>query len=280
MRRRVWCETLSFEDVTEPSLVAALERHRVDLLLAVRPWQLDGVAEVVERVRGAGVFVGVWPMLADTDGRWASVRSLTAYIAFADELIARVPACDELAIDLEPPIAVLKEWKALRPAISTARGYRDARDELVAAIGRWRRHHRVSTAVLPFLALEWRGQWMQRMLGTPITALPVDAHSVMAYSSLFEGWSRGLVDRRRAERLLSLTARLSRARLGPTTGLSIGCVGAGAFGDEPSYRGVDELARDVELATAAGISEIALFDLGGCVRRGDVDAWLSALAAR
>ncbi len=234
---------------------------------------------MVERVRDAGVFVGVWPMLADADGRWASVRSVPAYIAFTDALLARVPGCDELAIDLEPPLAVLKEWKALRPAVSTASGYRDARDELVTAIMRWRRTHRVTTAVLPFLALEWRGQWMQRLLGTPTTALPVNAHSVMAYSSLFEGWSRGLVNRRRAEQMLSLTARLSRTRLGPTTGLSIGCVGTGAFGDEPSYRGIDELARDVELAAAAGITELALFDLGGCVRRGDLDAWLSALAA-
>ena len=279
MRRRVWCETLSFDEVGDPRLLAALERHGIDLLLAVRPWQLPEVAAVVEGVRDAGVFVGMWPMLADADGRWASVRSLPAYIAFTDELLARVPTCDELAIDLEPPLAVLKEWKALRPAVSTASGYRDARDELVTAIMRWRRDRRVTTAVLPFLALEWRGQWMQRLLGTPTTALPVHAHSVMAYSSLFEGWSRGLVNRRRAEQLLAITARLSRTRLGPTTGLSIGCVGTGAFGDEPSYRGIDELARDVELATAAGITELALFDLGGCVRRGDLDAWLSALAA-
>jgi hypothetical protein len=277
VRRRVWCETLSFDEVAEPRVISALARHRVELLLAVRPWQLDEVADVVERVRGAGVFVGVWPMLADADGRWASVRSVPAFVAFTDALLARVPACDELAIDLEPPIEVLAQWKALRPAISTAIGYRDARDELIGAIRRWQHDRRVTTAILPLLALEWRGQWMQRALGTPATRLPVDAHSVMAYTSLFEGWSRGLVNRRRAELLLSLTARLSRARFGPTTAISLGCVGAGAFGDEPGYRGIDELARDVEIASASGIREIALFDLGACVRRGDLDAWLTAL---
>ncbi len=279
MRRRVWCETLSFDEVTEPWLISSLARHHVDLLLAVRPWQLEGLADVVERVRDGGVFVGVWPMLADVDGRWASVRSIPAFIAFADELLARAPTCDELAIDLEPPLAVLAEWKALRPALSTARGYRDARDVLAEAVVRWKRDRRVTTAVLPLLALEGRGQWMQRALGTPATALPVDAHSVMAYTSLYEGWSRGLVNRRRAEQLLSLTARLSKLRFGTITAMSLGCTGSGAFGDEPGYRTIDELVRDVELATAAGITELALFDLGGCVRRGDVDAWLAALAA-
>ena len=278
MRRRVWCETLSFDEVTEPSLIAALARHEVDLLLAVRPWQLEGLADVVERVRDAGVFVGLWPMLADVDGRWASVRSLPAYIAFADELLARAPTCDELAIDLEPPLAVLAEWKALRPAISTARGYREVRDELAGSVVRWKRDRRVTTAVLPLLALEGRGEWMQRALGTPVTSLPVDAHSVMAYTSLYEGWSRGLVNRRRAEQLLAVTARLSRMRFGVATAMSLGCTGGGAFGDEPGYRNIDELVRDVEIATATGIEELALFDLGGCVRRGDVDGWLAALA--
>jgi hypothetical protein len=67
-------------------------------------------------------------------------------------------------------------------------------------------------------------------------------------------------------------------RFGTTTAMSLGCTGSGAFGDEPGYRTIDELVRDVELATTAGITELALFDLGGCVRRGDVDAWLAALA--
>jgi hypothetical protein len=55
-------------------------------------------------------------------------------------------------------------------------------------------------------------------------------------------------------------------------------VGTGAFGDEPSYRSVDELRRDVAIATAAGITDLSLFDLGGILRRGPAAAWLEALA--
>ncbi len=288
------------------ALLEKLAARRIDLLLAVRPWQLAEIAGVVARVQAAGVYLGLWPMLGDEHGRWASVRSMVGFIALADSVLERAPDIDELVIDLEPPHEVLAQWKALQPAFPTAQGYREARDALRAAIKRWKygretgdrpqfsmsaprtsetgdgpqfvhRPLRVTTAVLPLLAIELRGQWMQRALGTPATDLPVDSHNTMAYTSLYEGWSRGLVGRRRAEWLLALTANLARRRFGPTAGISLGCVGPGAFGDEPGYRDVGELERDVALARRAGVEELALFDLAGVVRRGDVDAWLDAL---
>jgi hypothetical protein len=286
VRRRVWCEMLPFAELS-PALLEKLATRRIDLLLAVRPWQLSEISGVAARVRAAGVGLGLWPMLGDEHGRWASVRSMVGFLALADSVIERVsrssegPGLDELVIDLEPPHEVLAQWKALRPAFPTAQGYREARDALAAAIARWKHESqlRVTTAVLPLLAIEMRGQWMQRALGTPATSLPVDAHNTMAYTSLYEGWSRGLVNRWRAELLLSMTARLARRRFGPTAALSLGCVGPGAFGDEPGYRGIDELARDVDIAKRAGIHELALFDLAGVVRRGDIDGWLVALCA-
>ena len=165
-----------------------------------------------------------------------------------------------------------------RPALTARRHFGDARDALAAAIARWRARGvaRVSTAVMPLLAAELAGDWVQRLLGTP-AELPVDHHSVMAYTSLVEGWSRGWVSRRGAERLLAATARLARVRFGARAGLSLGCVGVGAFGDEPCYRDPRELARDVAIARRAGIDELSLFDLGGAVRRGPVEAWLDAL---
>jgi hypothetical protein len=292
VRRRVWCEMLPFAELS-PALLEKLAARQIDLLLAVRPWHLPDIAAVAARVRAARVYLGLWPMLGDEHGRWASVRSMVGFIALADSVIERVPDLDELVVDLEPPHEVLAQWKALRPAFPTARGYAEARDALAAAIERWKFGSRVfgsrtreraaplrvTTAVLPLLPLEVRGEWMQRALGTPATALPVDSHNTMAYTSLYEGWSRGLVGRRRAELLLSVTAKLSRRRFGESAAISLGCVGPGAFGDEPGYRGIDELARDVAIARRAGISEIALFDLAGVVRRGDVDEWLDALSA-
>lgn len=282
MRRRVWSETLPLDELARPAVVALLARFRVDVMIAVRPWQLADVGDAVRRLQDAGVFVALWPMLADADGRWASAASSIGFVAFADDLLARVPFVDELAIDLEPPLRDLARWKDLRPTwrqTPSPHSYRAARDLLVAAVERWGNQRRVTTAVLPLLAFEWRGQWLQRLLGTPATSLAVERHSVMAYTSLFEGWSRGLVDRHRAERLLAATARWTCARFGPKAALSLGTVGPGAFGDETSYRDVGELARDVTLARAAGIDDLSLFELGGVVRRAPAEAWLEALCA-
>lgn len=277
VRRRVWCETLPYAELLRGSLGARLARQQIDLLLAVRPWQLADVAEIVRRFQAAGVFVALWPMLADGDGRWASAATHRRFIAFTDELIARVPFADELVVDLEPPIAELARWKAGRPTWRPSpHPYQRARGALIAAVDRWRAARRITTAILPLLALEWRGHWLQRVLGTPTSGLAVDRHSVMAYTSLFEGWSRGLVDRRRAESLLAACARLTRRRFGARAAVSLGTVGPGAFGDEPSYRTAGELGRDVVIARAAGIS---LFDLGGIVRRPPIEPWLEALCS-
>lgn len=282
MRRRVWCETLPLAEVGSPEVIALLARHRLELLLAVRPWELDALGEVVTRLRAAGVWVGLWPMLADADGRWASVHSAAAFVAFADQALAAAPDADELVVDLEPPIATLARWRDARPARRprVPRGaYVAARSRLVAATSRWGASRRVSTAIIPALPFEIGGEWMQRWLGTPATALPVAAHSVMMYTSLAEGWSRGLVHRRGAERLLAACARRTVARFGARAALSLGTVGPGAFGDEPSYRDPDELARDVAIADAAGVRELALFELGGVLRRAPAAAWLEAFGA-
>ena len=109
MRRRVWCETLPFGDAV--ACAPVLAARGVELLLAVRPWQLADAGDAVARLRGAGVYVALWPMIGDDDGRWASVASCASFVRFADELVERVP-CDEVAIDLEPPKAQLEK---LRP---------------------------------------------------------------------------------------------------------------------------------------------------------------------
>jgi len=274
----VWCETLPYDELA--SFTQLLARYRVDLLLAVRPWQLADAGDVVRRFQSEGVFVGLWPMIANEDGRWASAASHEKFIAFADKLSGQVPFADEMIIDLEPPLFQLERWKAGRPTwrqTPTPRAYRTARDAYVSAVERWRARHRVTTAVMPLVAIELRGQWLQRVMGTPASDLPVDRHSVMAYTSLMEGWSRGVINRGRAEALLLATAHLTRIRFGPRAGLSLGTVGTGAFGDEPSYRDPGELARDVALALRGGVTELSLFDLGGVVRRPPAEAWFDAL---
>jgi hypothetical protein len=77
--------------------------------------------------------------------------------------------------------------------------------------------------------------------------------------------------------LLWRTARASVDRFGARASVSLGAVAPGALGDEVPYASPDELADDVAIVRAAGIEDVALFDLGGVVRRGPMDAWLDAL---
>lgn len=277
----MWCETLAYDEVARPALAALLRERAIDLLLAVRPEQLGALDPVVRGLQAAGVFVGLWPMVDDADGRWASVSSAGPLLAFAERVIAAAPTCDELILDLEPPIATMTAWKAGRPGplhLPSRRRFRDARTAYADAVTRWRAERRVTTAILPSLAAELGGEWLEWLSGTPMSALPVDRHSVMAYTSLFEGWSRGVIGRRGAEALLVTCARLLRLRFGERAAISLGCVDTGALGDEPAYRDPGELARDVALARAAGLTEISVFDLGGMIRRGPAERWLDALA--
>jgi hypothetical protein len=121
----------------------------------------------------------------------------------------------------------------------------------------------------------------QRLLGTPIDGLGWASAGPMLYTSLFEGWSRGLVDREGARALLARGCVAARDRFGPAAAASLGCVGPGALETEPLYRSLAELVDDVAVARAAGLDDLALFDLGGIFKRAargapPPEAWLDA----
>ena len=102
--------------------------------------------------------------------------------------------------------------------------------------------------------------------------------NIMMYSSLVEGWSKGVLDRTRSMRALQEVARLSVAKYGDGASLSLGLVGTGAFANEPVYRSPRELREDVAIARAAGVRDLCLFDLGGVTRRPHSGTWLDAFA--
>jgi hypothetical protein len=101
----------------------------------------------------------------------------------------------------------------------------------------------------------------------------------MAYTTLFAGYSRGLIDRPRAVRMLAAIAKRTIAGWGERAAISLGCVGTGALGNEATYARVEELYEDARVAASYGISTLSAFDLGGMVRRGGAEVWLDAFAA-
>ena len=291
---RIYCETLPLPEVIRPRTLALLGRHPFEIVLAVRPWQLAELPAVAHALAERGIPLSVWPMLADAEGRWASALNADAFaallLAVVDALGSAPPR--EVLLDLEPPFtharalaggagshasSVLDLGKA-RPERTSARAMDAAATTLARAVATL--HDcgiATASAVWPLVALDPLGMrgW-QSLLGTPVDALATERVSVMVYTSILEGWSRGTVRRRDAKELLSAATSRAVGRWGDAAGVSIGCVGTGALVDEPIYRAPSELAEDAALVRAAGCNDLSLFDLGGVLSREPAEAWLDA----
>lgn len=286
--RRIWSEHVPYEELRSRRVLRLLASRSIRVLLAVQPRTRPGLAPVLDACAGAGVEVGLWPMLDDGDGRWPSDVNVAAYRAHLLEVLdaaTTAPARPaEVIVDLEPPIAALRDALALR-LVGGRTSLRPSRLELAArrfaSLVREARGAGVPvTAVVPPMVLcdprGRRGGW-QRLLGTPVDGVGFERITVMAYTSLIEGYARGVLARRHARSLLWLLCRRAVDRWPGRAAVALGAVGGGALGDERPYRGVAELADDVALARAAGVDDLALFELSAVLARGPApERWLDA----
>ncbi len=287
----IWSEYTPYATLHEPRLLGELARRDIQLAVAVTPPLAPELAGVLRRCRAAGVAVAIWPMLSDAEGRWASAANAPAYCRFVSGLLAELAEQgvlpQALALDLEPPIERMQKLtrfaSGTRPehsAPATPRGLPTATTQLVAlTAAAAARGLSILAAVVPPIVVspDAAARGWQRLLQTPIDALPVDRISAMAYTSLLQGYSRGLVRRPDARALLWTIARATHARYGERASISLGAVGTGALGDERTYLDPSELVEDVSIARAAGITDLALFNLDGALARPPLSAWLDAL---
>jgi hypothetical protein len=264
-----------------------LKRYGLGVLLAVRPETLTDLPDTLARLAGEGIETAVWPMLADADGRWANANNHHRFASFARDVAAASEprGVREIVVDLEPAIsdvrAALSSFRgAGRLLGSVADGSRlaQASAALASLVAELSAEGMSTTAVAVPMVLfdrEESARW-QSLLGTPVDGPPWSHVNVMLYTSILEGWSRGLMDRRGALSVLSSACTATTERFRDRGSVSLGAVGVGAFGDEPIYRSPAELARDVGVARAAGVEDLTLFDLGGVLLRGPQEAWLDA----
>lgn len=296
-QHRIYSETLPWPELVRASTLQLLRRYRLELVLAVRPWDEPYLSDLAARLRDAGVPLSIWPMLEDEKGRWMNVYNAHEFRGFVlgacDVLERAGVAPRDVLFDLEPPFDRARALIALAMRSHTLEGLSrfaaelgkpagppfDAAASELARLGDEVRERGLSTsaAIWPLVALDPPdGHGWQAMLGTPADALAPGHVSVMMYTSIFEGWSRGTVRRRDARALLAAATARTARRWGERAGISLGCVGTGAFADEPTYRDPSELADDVAVARASGVSKLTLFDLGGVLARGPAKAWLDA----
>jgi hypothetical protein len=293
-RRRAWVETLPFDAIARPDVVALLASRTIEPIVAVWPrTPIDAIVRVIESYGLAGLPVALWPMLEDGEGRWANAGNAGAFADFVDDLCSRLAsrgrAPTEIVFDLEPSIEAMRSSFAssarsvhMLPIPGDLRPFVAAQARLTALCSGLHAQGILASAAAPPTVLldpqEGGSRPFQEVQGTPIDGPAWDHVSFMLYTSILEGWSRGVLRRDDARALLVIACRAAVARLGERAGASIGAVGVGAFGDEPVYRGVAELADDVALARAAGVDDLALFDLGGVLRpdRAPAEPWLDA----
>lgn len=286
MRRRIWCETVPAAEIEAPAVVALLARYQVDPIVAVWPDTVAATRSALDRLTEAGLAPSVWPMLPDGEGRWFGAGNAAAFAAFVDRVADDLQPA-EVVLDLEPPIEGLRRTVAdaavhahLLPAGPGPAAFRAARAALRDL--ELRLHARgiaVGAAIAaPIVTDGARPAWQER-LGTPVDGVGWDHVSAMLYTSILEGWSRGLLDRRGARSLAGALAAATADRFGSRASVSVGAVGVGAFGDEPVYRSPAELADDVAVARAAGVDDLALFELGGVLRRLPAEPWMEAFTA-
>jgi len=283
-RRRVYCEMIAHAEIAAPNVLDALASRRIDPIVAVQPGPRDELVRLCRRAEERGLSVTIWPMLADEDGRWASLDNADRFAAFVRSLVDALDAegvCPtELLLDLEPPIDRVKRMLHLRPKLTHAKHPQSSAAILVALVRdletRATTSIRTSAAVIPLVLFDDERGGFERVLGTPVSSIAWNHASVMVYTTLLEGYTRGLLERRDVLSLLASTCRLASTRFGDRAGISLGAVGKGALGDEATYRSPRELHEDVSIARAAGIDDLTLFDLGGAVHRPPLEAWLDA----
>jgi len=278
---------VSIADATAPPVLDALRSADVQLLQAVFPHTTEATRDLIRACRDRGVSVGVWPMIEDDAGRWASADNGVRYARFARSVLDALgdDAPDTLAIDLEPPIVDVRRILRADPRPLVRRALRPIREEgahaLVELVNEANeRGLETFAALVPPLGTGWGGtHGFERAFGSPVSRLRLSRAGPMSYTTLFAGYGRGLIRPRDAQGLLSMLAAGAHRTLGERASLSLGTIGTGALGDERTYTGPDDLAEDVAIARAAGVDDLALFDLGGMLARPPLERWLDVFTS-
>jgi hypothetical protein len=281
LRKRIWCETLSHHELVQAKSLDLLKRGPFEAIVAVQPESLDSFFPALAELQSHGIKTSVWPMLSNADGRWLSLATAPAYLAWllrvVDTARATKTALEEIVIDLEPPFGLIH--RMLNRDSCSISVQRAAAKAIQAQLRALRSDGvRISSAILPTQPFKVGRFAADKALGVPSWHGAFDAENVMLYSTLFEGWGR--LPRPVVEAIMHNVLEASRSHFGPRAAVSLGAIGTGAFGNEPVYRSPATLAADIAIARACGICEIALFDLGGIVRRPCPEVWLETFAAQ
>ncbi|MBL4635355.1 MAG: hypothetical protein JKY56_15950 [Kofleriaceae bacterium] len=297
---RIWTETLPSEELSSDAVLRLLKRYRLQPLVALpQERQTPAMLRAFQKLHAMQVPIGIWPLLDDEDGYWASVTNAQKFANRVWEALVYAKSADvpiaTVAIDLEPSETLKRRlmrgtmsarYTQLRKcdrAARTARGEREYREAVAcySALSESLRGDGIESlaiAIPPVLLdVACKSVRWQKMFGVPVTEPRWATLSPMVYTSMLRSLlPRGLTGLGPVL-LKKVCATMSRVNSDYSTCVSIGVVGKGEMKDEVCYSDISELARDVATVKNAGIGDLALFSLEGVLDRRYPEAWLEAL---
>ena len=296
MNLRVWCEFLEPGELVEAGAPELLARYGVSLGVAIPQQRLGpGLERLLGACGQAGAPVMLWLLLPEEQGYWPNAHNVSQYLDYAHRvcewLDSRNLRADWFAVDMEPPIHQLRGLKEASPAnapghlVNMLRENRD-RTRLHAAAEQYsglvqRLHQRgakVLAAAGDIVATDMAtgAGGFQNAMATPVTMAPFDVVSFMIYSSTVVGMTRGLATHRDMRWYIYRTLSAARAAAGRRVGVSLGVTDRGVISDR-FHTGPDSLLPDVQAALAAGVQDIAVYNLEGILKATRPEAWFDML---
>lgn len=292
MKLRVWAEFVTPLEMMEPRVVRLLKKYDVSPLVAFPP---DGMNESYARMMSAheaeGLETGLWPLLEDEKGYWASERNAKDFsetvlrlLDWADERGFHLPW---IAVDLEPPHEQMQRFMNAS-GVSLLRAAWDIYNEnrnpgrFKAASKRYRdllraMHQRNTRAVAPVPHPLWgdvmaNTTHLQDLMETPVTPVRWDVLSFMVYTSTFASMTRGFASRADSLWFLYRLCGDMKEKLWERAGVSLGCTGKGKISKE-IFEKPSDMAPDVAAAKAALMEDISIFNLEGILRSPRPEEW-------
>jgi len=238
-------------------------------VLEAREGPPGSLSRLAGAARALGEQIGLAPATAEALELGALLHDIGAMRTPARLLRKPGPLTPEERAEIErhpdQGVAILAKVPVLAPALAVVANHHEHFDG--TGYPRRRRGEAIPLSARIFAVVD------------TLDALPLDRVSSMLYTSVARGYSRGLLRRDDVRALLWTGARAAARRFGERAAVALGAVGRGALGDEQTYADPDELIDDVGIVRAAGIRDVALFDLAGVLARPPAEAWLDALAA-
>jgi len=249
-----WCE---FPEGVDWKEAKRLINFKTEIYVAVKTRkEYEGWKK---KIRNKNIEVGAWPKLDEKDGYWFS--------GFVEKkAIDKLKQFEglKIKIDIEPPFPG-KKFNAIKLLTTYFLPYviRKGKNNiyLEETIRGLRNNIIISGFPLP--------GWITRRYGD-ITRLQRNMEkNFICYTTL-------------AFRKLSMWhakrfAKKAIRKYGEKAIFAVGCTGKGIFGDEKTYKGIEQFREDLEMMKKTGAKKIVVFNIEGIMGRKDKKEWIGEI---